>query len=130
MFVRSMYAEACAGCPQAAAKGEAYLPMFAMVDVRDIARAHVRAAERPQAQGRYLCTCEKKITGKQMQRALEERFPEYSFKDMEDGESPQYADNLKVCRSPLSCCPSTMPCVVVGNVCQMIGQQSRARAMA
>ena len=67
-----------------------------MVDVRDIARAHVRAAERPQAKGRYLCTSEKRITGKQMQKALEERFPEYSFKQMEDGESVQYADNGKV----------------------------------
>lgn len=80
----------------AAANGEAYLPMYAMVDVRDIARAHVRAAERPQAKGRYLCTSEKKITGKQMQKALEERFPEYSFKQMEDGESTQYADNGKI----------------------------------
>lgn len=67
-----------------------------MVDVRDIARAHVRAAERPQAKGRYLCTYEKKITGKQLQKALEQRFPEYSFNEMEDGESTLFADTSKV----------------------------------
>ena len=83
-------------CPQAAAKGEAYLPLYAMVDVRDIARAHVRAAERPQAKGRYLCTYDKKITGKQLQVALEARFPEYRFNEMEDGERSQFTDNVKV----------------------------------
>ena len=67
-----------------------------MVDARDIARAHVRAAERPQAKGRYLCTTEKSVTGKQIQKALENRFPEYTFNQMEDGESTRIADNGKV----------------------------------
>lgn len=91
--------------------------MYAMVDVRDIARAHVRAAERPQAKGRYLCTYEKKITGKQLQKALEQRFPECSFNEMEDGESTLFADTSKVQNAQsISCYPHIKPLLLVPRI--------------
>ena len=46
------------------------------VDVRDVARAHIAAAEKPEASGRYLVANERTCPVQRLIRALKDRIPE------------------------------------------------------
>ena len=70
--------------------------MMWMVDVRDVARAHVRAAELPQAKGRYLCSVEMTTTPREVSQLLNARFPEYEFPQLDEGRKFHHNDCSKV----------------------------------
>lgn len=55
-----------------------------VVDVRDVARAHILAAETPGASGRFLVSWETTISGKFALDVLREAFPHYDFPEGED----------------------------------------------
>ncbi|MFI6655948.1 NAD-dependent epimerase/dehydratase family protein [Streptomyces sp. NPDC050523] len=48
---------------------------FTTVDVRDLADAHIAAAERPDAQGRYIVAAERMTSFHEMARAIRARYP-------------------------------------------------------
>ncbi|MGY6018573.1 NAD-dependent epimerase/dehydratase family protein [Streptomyces spinosirectus] len=48
---------------------------FTTVDVRDLADAHIAAAERPDAQGRYIVAAERMTSFHEMARAIRGRYP-------------------------------------------------------
>ncbi|KAK9841363.1 hypothetical protein WJX74_004546 [Apatococcus lobatus] len=72
--------------------------MMWMVDVRDVARAHVRAAELPQAKGRYLCSVEMTTTPREVSDLLSARFPEYDFLQLHEGKKFQHNDCSKTAK--------------------------------
>ncbi|XP_024544226.1 cinnamoyl-CoA reductase 1-like isoform X1 [Selaginella moellendorffii] len=51
---------------------------FALVDVRDVAEAHIAGYEDPNASGRYFCIACSKLC-KEMIETLKENFPQYSY---------------------------------------------------
>ncbi|KAK9850976.1 hypothetical protein WJX84_006340 [Apatococcus fuscideae] len=77
-------------------EGRAAPLMMWMVDVRDIARAHVRAAEVPQAKGRYLLSVEMTTTPREVSDLLNARFPEYEFPQLDEGKKFHHNDSSKV----------------------------------
>lgn len=69
-------------------------------DVRDVARAHVLAAEVPSAKGRYLVSHDRTVSDKAVLDLVKERFPQYKWADnAEDSESKRFLSNEKVCCS-------------------------------
>lgn len=64
-------------------------------DVRDVARAHVLAAENPSASGRYLVCPRETFSPKQISDTLKERFPEFDIPDGKDGPTEEKIDNSK-----------------------------------
>lgn len=66
------------------------------IDVRDIGRAHVRAAEVPEAHGRYLTSHSSTISTKTISDILSKRFPQYKFPEGEDQPAKEVIDNSKV----------------------------------
>lgn len=80
-------------------RAETFMPRI--VDVRDVARAHVLAAELPHAKGRYLVTQAEPHELGEHYEVLSKRFPEYSYPSLPHQSSSKPAfDNSKVI-----CCP-------------------------
>ena len=77
--------------------------MMWMIDVRDVARAHVRAAELPQAKGRYLVSVEMTTTPREVSDILTARFPEYHFPQLDEGKKFHHNDSSKVSASSKTC---------------------------
>jgi nucleoside-diphosphate-sugar epimerase len=67
-----------------------------VVDVRDIAKAHIGAIEVPSAKGRYLVSQSHTHSKKFFTDTLKKRFPEYKIQDGEDEPRKQLIDNSKV----------------------------------
>eukprot|EP00884_Botryococcus_braunii_P009182 jgi/Botrbrau1/18265/Bobra.0840s0001.1 len=63
-------------------RGGAWFPYI--IDVRDVALAHFRAATLPEASGRYFASIEIGITPRQMIQILSESFPQYTFEQPDD----------------------------------------------
>ncbi len=76
--------------------------MMWIVDVRDVARAHVRAAELPHAKGRYLTSVEMTTTPREVSDILTARFPEYEFPQLDEGKKFHHNDSSKVRISPVA----------------------------
>ncbi|CAL8468857.1 g8398 [Coccomyxa elongata] len=55
-------------------------------DVRDVARAHVLAAETPSASGRYIVSARAPVTATYLSTILRERFPQYAIPEVPDQE--------------------------------------------
>lgn len=80
---------------QALVEGQDPPIMSWLTDVRDVARAHVLAAEIPAAKGRYIvCHAETHEAG-ELYEALSERFPQYKYPQKEH-QSKLLFDNSKV----------------------------------
>ena len=66
--------------------------------LEDVAKAHVRAAEVPEAKGRYLITTPHEVSDKAVADLLSKRFPQYKFRtDAKDQQAKPFADVTKVC---------------------------------
>ncbi|KAL3153255.1 hypothetical protein ABBQ38_011605 [Trebouxia sp. C0009 RCD-2024] len=65
-------------------------------DVRDIARAHILAAEIPSAKGRYLVSQDSVVPVKAMTDLLSKHFPQYKFAQGKDAEVKKVINNSKV----------------------------------
>ncbi|KAL3141742.1 hypothetical protein ABBQ32_004424 [Trebouxia sp. C0010 RCD-2024] len=65
-------------------------------DVRDIARAHILAAEIPSAKGRYLVSQDAVVPVKAMTDLLSKQFPQYKFAQGKDAEVKKVINNSKV----------------------------------
>ena len=73
------------------------LPFPFVVDVRNIAQAHIQAAVTPKANGqRYLISNADTVPNSTVIAVLKERFPGLKFKDAEQEESKPVLDNSKV----------------------------------
>ncbi|KAL4443929.1 hypothetical protein ABPG75_011666 [Micractinium tetrahymenae] len=71
-------------------------PVFA--DVRDVARAHVLAAETPSASGRYIVSNSHSTPGAHISAWLQERFPDFEFAAGDPGEPEEQINNSRVQR--------------------------------
>lgn len=65
-------------------------------DVRDVAAAHILAAESPSASGRYIISCKGPITPKFVSGVLRTRFPELSIQEATDDTLGDKMDNSRV----------------------------------
>lgn len=65
-------------------------------DVRDVARAHIRAIEDPSASGRHIISQPNNIPSQTVVNILKERFPQNSKLHGKDGDSSPIIDNSKV----------------------------------
>ena len=65
-------------------------------DVRDIARAHIRAAEIPAAKGRHIVSQGATVPTKRLVDALSKAFPDFKFPSVKDEASKDVIDNTKV----------------------------------
>jgi len=65
-----------------------------MVDIRDVALAHILAFELPQAKGRYLVTSEEGVNRLDVARLLKKEFPAYPLPETQNGEIQYKAGNL------------------------------------
>ena len=73
------------------------LPFPFVVDVRNIAQAHIQAAVTPKAKGqRYLLSNADTVPNSEVISVLKERFPGLKFKDAEHEDSKPVLDNSKV----------------------------------
>ncbi|OAQ88668.1 NAD dependent epimerase/dehydratase [Purpureocillium lilacinum] len=74
-------------------------PVSIWVDVRDVARAHVLAMEKPDAGGRRLYTVGGRFSNRRLVEIVRERFPEYKDRlpgpDVPGGEAPPADKNFK-----------------------------------
>ena len=66
-----------------------------LIDVRDVARAHVLAAELPSAKGRYITSHADTHDAGELYEALAERFPQYAYPSKPHKSVPKF-DNSKV----------------------------------
>eukprot|EP00891_Asterochloris_glomerata_P006503 jgi/Astpho2/6503/Aster-06963 len=64
-------------------------------DVRDIARAHIRAAEIPAAEGRHIVSQGSTVPTKRLVDALSKAFPDLKFPSVKDEASKEVIDNTK-----------------------------------
>jgi len=62
---------------------------FGVVDIRDTARAHVAAMERPHAKGRYIVSSERGIPRLEYTEVLRKHFPDWPIPDKQIGQ-PEY----------------------------------------
>ncbi|KAL0048803.1 hypothetical protein WJX82_011518 [Trebouxia sp. C0006] len=65
-------------------------------DVRDIARAHILAAEVPSAKGRYLVSQDSTVPVKTLTDTLSKHFPNFKFAEGKESEAKHVIDNSKV----------------------------------
>ena len=73
------------------------LPFPFIVDVRNIAQAHIQAAITPKAKGqRYLVSNANTVPNSQVIAVLKERFPGLKFMDADKEEPKPVLDNSKV----------------------------------
>ncbi|PSC68689.1 diaminohydroxyphosphoribosylaminopyrimidine deaminase [Micractinium conductrix] len=75
-------------------RAQAGSPVFA--DVRDVARAHVLAAEIPDASGRYIVAASHSTPAALISGWLQERFPECAFEAGEAGQPEEKNSNSRV----------------------------------
>lgn len=68
-------------------------------DVRDVARAHVLAAEKPDAKGRHIVSQQKTWGPKAFTDTLKQRFPSYKIQDGPAQESSPVIDNSKALKT-------------------------------
>ena len=73
-----------------------------LVDVRDVARAHILAVELPQAHGRYILANSHKYEFGELWEALSQSFPEATYPSKEYKRVP-VIDNTKVRSGPHPC---------------------------
>lgn len=71
-------------------------PVFA--DVRDVARAHILAAEKPGASGRYIVANSHSTPASDISAWLQERFPDCEFAAGEAGQAEEKVNNGRVQR--------------------------------
>ena len=89
------------------------LPFPFIVDVRNIAQAHIQAAVTPKAKGqRYLVSNASTVPNSDVISVLKERFPALKFKDAEHEDSKPVLDNSKVRHPYLMTDPSIATCPV------------------
>lgn len=88
-------------CLQEVAEGKGATLFPRMVDVRDVALAHIRAAEVPEARGRYLVSWENTFSTKTALSALQAAFPQYVFQEGVDSPQVRELNSSKVCVLPL-----------------------------
>jgi nucleoside-diphosphate-sugar epimerase len=65
-----------------------------MVDIRDVALAHILAFELPQAKGRYLVTSELGVPRIELAQLFKKEFPGYPVPETQNGVVPYKAGNL------------------------------------
>ncbi|KAK9809645.1 hypothetical protein WJX73_010739 [Symbiochloris irregularis] len=70
--------------------------MDRVADVRDVARAHILAAELPQAKGRYIVSSADTVPISAMYNYLSQRFPRYKYPTKEVEPSKPFFDVSKV----------------------------------
>ena len=76
-------------------EGKAPLPLPRVTDVRDVARAHILAAELAQAHGRYIIANPYTYDQGEVWEALNRRFPDAAYPKEPYGSHP-VLDNSKV----------------------------------
>lgn len=67
-----------------------------LCDVRDVARAHIKAMEDPTVQGRVIVSTRNMVPTKDIVAMLRQRFPQFKLQDGADGDRQQIMDNSKV----------------------------------
>lgn len=67
-----------------------------LIDVRDVARAHILAAELPHAHGRYILSVDNIVPPQVVAEILSRHFPTCNFKAHKPSPVKRYADNSKV----------------------------------
>ena len=77
-------------------EGKADMEYHDVVDVRDVARAHILAAELPAAKGRYIVAPDYVLPPQDLAELLSRHFPGYIFKAHKPFPVRRYADNSKV----------------------------------
>lgn len=82
------------GWVEASSSPQSGAPVFA--DVRDVARAHILAAETPGASGRYIVAASHTTPASTISAWLQERFPEYEFPEGEASEPAEKINNSRV----------------------------------
>ena len=90
-------------------------------DVRDVARAHVRAIEEPSASGRHIISQPNNIPSQVVVDILKKRFPSNTKLHGKDGDSSPIIDNSKVKHItlyPLLGCACDSPLRCIGSKCQ------------
>ena len=65
-------------------------------DVRDVARAHIRAVEDPSTSGRNIISQPNNVPPREIVEVLKKRFPQYKKLHGKDGDSSPIVDNSKV----------------------------------
>ena len=80
------------------------IPFPFVVDVRNIAEAHIQAAVTPKAKGqRYLVSNADTVPASAIIEVLKERFPGLKFKDAKSEDRTPVLDNSKVIKQSLAC---------------------------
>lgn len=85
------------GGRQEIAEGKSATIFPRLVDVRDVALAHIRAAEVPEARGRYVVSWETNFSPKAALSALQAAFPQYVFQEGADAPQNREINSYKVC---------------------------------
>jgi len=67
---------------------------FGAVDVRDVARAHIAAIEKPHAKGRYILSSERGIPRIEFVEILRKYFPDWPLPDKQIGELSYKGGNV------------------------------------
>lgn len=77
-------------------EGKCESVMDRVADVRDVARAHILAAELPQAKGRYIVSSADTVPISAMYHYLSQRFPQYKYPENALEPSKPFFDVSKV----------------------------------
>ncbi len=89
-------AKTCSSLLQSVLEGKTDELPARVCDVRDVARAHIRAIEDPSASGRHIISQSNNIPSQTVVNILKERFPQNSKLHGKDGDSSPIIDNSKV----------------------------------
>ena len=89
-------ANTCTSLLQSVLEGKTDELPARVCDVRDVARAHIRAIEDPSASGRHIISQPNNIPSQDVVGILKERFPHNSKLHGKDGDSSPIIDNSKV----------------------------------
>jgi nucleoside-diphosphate-sugar epimerase len=76
------------------AEGGVAASAFGSVDVRDVALAHIRAFERPEAKGRFILSSEKGVSRLSFCKVLKQEFPKLPIPEIETGELKYVGGNV------------------------------------
>jgi len=76
------------------AAGGAPAASFGAVDIRDVARAHVAAIEKPHSKGRYILSSERGIPRFEMAEILRKHYPDWPLPDKEIGQLEYKGGNV------------------------------------
>ena len=106
-------------CVQSLLEGKTEELPARVCDVRDVARAHVRAIEEPSASGRHIISQPNNIPSQFVVDILRKRFPNNTKLHGKDGDSSPIIDNSKVTGAHniqanfLARLPTTVSCILV-----------------